>query len=1262
MRLSFAVFRTACLIILLMGIALQFPSIQSFCINNFLLKDKQAIKIEGFSGLFPFYFSCEKINLHDEDRPLLTIKNLDINWSAWNFITQKIIAIEKLHIDSIEYHEIFSPNTAQETLTFPKIPLGYISNLKINEAIYITAKQTFKYKLNGNTQYVDNGFAFNLMLSNLKEKAGVLNAWVKYAKGISVTEDHLDLNLTAEEKQGLLHYLTPNLKGRLKLSLHGSGTLSNFKGKMSTTLGEASFSSELQTNLDADKKNISLFSNCEYKEKNKTYNLSGLIKTTSSLTQFMLRDWVLMQNNHPYIKLSGDIQRKRDSFKSNNLTIVTSLSPTHTLHTTGKFEYNPYHFVLNGEFKNRLLANKDEIAFINIPISAKGTLDSLRILLEGKGMIPNLPAAYEKYSKFDLKAELEPKSILTTPKITLTLTTLAGKVNALFTIDESLRLSLKGDLLSNFFQMDLYKKNNKWYLSGKNQAPKEQPWTISGITTTITPNKDLQFEGKVNLNVHNKNIATEFTGRIDNSFEKLNLVSLRANYQETFFESSGAIDLSKEEGALNWHFYTFNLKDFLSPNDTAAGTLSLLGQINIAPQNWLLSFAGEFHKLFLGNISATSGTLSGSIPLNNKRDLEVSLNAKKSSAYGTIIEELELNTQGTIDQFSTTLKMNGYNDQALKGNLAFSISSLSALEIEAFSIQLGQHEILLSHPTTLLYTTAQGLKLDPLELNIDKGNLKVTGNATPEMLSLKASLNNIPSQLIYNLTHGSFFLKGLLNGTVQAYGQMTAPTLKLDLTTSDPLYKSSISGTIQDGALKTLINLENNELSLNLEGIYPLDFSLAPFRFNLEHSKPFNTNLVAKGLLDKAQEIFDLNYDKLLGKIDAKVFLNGTIDNPTSKGYINIFDGAYERQNIGLKLSNLNLSFNARRGYFVLNGPVKFQDHHGNAGNIIFAHLGIGKFLIPNLDTEITFDKIQFIDLPETRRGGMSAFGSGTLKAKGPTNALAIYLRGEISSLEKYIGETEEIPIYHTNTIHHNSPLKSLQASDEDSGSPTTYDIDLSLERKFHIFGQGLNSKWKGRLVIQGTSSAPIYKGQFVLREGELRILDRFFDVQKGEIFFDGDLSPKLYIESELQLQDMRVKIILEGDATNLQKRFVSDKNLSEAEILQKLFFNRTSTISQSFQALNYLASSSFISSFLNIGFYQQEDPIKHTQKEFISVHKKFSKRTYGKVDFGINTGSESDRVSLAAGFQPTPKTKTEVTFSPQKNSVGIELEWSHDF
>lgn len=1244
-----------------MGVAIQFPSIQTFCINAFILKKHQLIKIEGFSGLFPFYSSFEKIDLYDHGQPLLIIKNLVIDWSVWDLIKNKVIAIQKLEVDHIEYHEIWSSNTGAEKITFPKIPLGYISNLKISEAIYRTPKQTFKYAAMGNTLHESNGFEFNLILKNLKEKSDVLNTRIKYANGSDNKESTLDLTLIAKENQGLLHYLIPTIKGKLNISLQGAGTFNNFHGKILANIGEINILSTLSAQQDLDKKHINIFSSHKYHTKNKIYNLSGLIKTNSDFTHFILHDYVLTQNNEPYMRVYGDIHRKGEFFGSNNLSIKTFISPKHTIVTTAHINYNPYRFIVNGKLKSEFLLNTRKIASFDIPVSASGTLESLKILLEGTGNIPNLPIPYAKYSQFNITAELESKSVLNIPKIKLELISPAGKINGSFLIGNQFSLRLQGDLLSNFFQIDSYWKDNKWYLSGKNKSPENQLWAVSGITTTFKIAKNLEFEGNANLKITNKNVDVEFKGDLDQTLQNLNIASLRAHHQESFFESKGALDFLKQEGALNWHLYTFNLKDFFSNNKNASGTISLLGQLNIAPNDWILSFAGDFHKIFLDNVSVDSGVMSGSMPLNNKNNLQFSINAKKSSAYNTVIEDLELNTTGNLDQFSTTITMNGFAEQALKGNLAFSIVDLSAVEIEASTIQLGHHKILLSQPARILYLDNK-LTIAPLEINIDNGKLKMSGEITSDSLSFKAYLSEIPSPLLYNITHGKYFLKGLINGTLQAYGRLSAPTLKFDIKTSDKLYTTDLSGILHEGVCKTALNLQSKQLSLRLDGSYPLNLSFAPFNFDLDHSKPYYTNLTATGILDNVQQIFDLNYDKLSGNIDANISLHGTFDRQTSKGYINIKKGTYERQNIGLKLHNINLNFTAKNGHFVLSEPIIFQDHHNNHGTLLVANLGIGKFLIPYLKTEITFKKIHFIDLPPTRRGGMSAFCSGTLKADGPVNALALYMRGEISSLEKYIGETEETPIYRVNTIHQHLPTKPAQSSNEQSASQTTYDIDLALERKFHIFGQGLDSTWKGRLIIQGTSTTPIYKGQFVLQEGQLRILDRFFDVQRGEIFFDGDLSPTLYIESDLKLQDMRVKIILEGDSTNLQKKFVSDKNLSEQEILQKLFFNRTSTISQSFQALNYLAASSFISSFINIGFYQQEDPIRHTEKEFISIRQKFSKRTYGKVDFGINSDSETDRVSLAAGFQPTPQTKTEITFSPNRNRLGIGLEWGQDF
>lgn len=1264
-RISFLVFRTACLLIFIIGAALQFSPIQTLFVNTFVLNKHQTIEIDGFSGLFPFYFSFEKIKLYEKDQEILNIQDLAIDWSFLAFLHTRTIAIHTLKIKNIEYSE--RPATPSDSVaasvTSPKIPFGYISNINVTKAIYSTANKSFKYKVLGGTLHKENELEFNLQLQNLDDQLNVLTAHIKYAYGSDSAPPTLNVNIFGKESDGLLHYLAPALKGNTTLSIKGSGQLDAFKGEIALKLGDSIISGNITSTPASVMHGIDVVTQISHSTKNSKYAFLGNIKTDINLNAFQLIDCKLLSTDSPILIASGIIDRKGYTLSTKKLDITAPISAEYSFASATQFQLDPKRFVLKGNTKGNLIKGSETIAQLNVPFSMDKTIDSFKIGLKCLGHIPNLPPEHQHFSEFELNAKLEPDWFESFPNITFELQNDANKVNGNISFGGQPELKIDGTLLAHHVQLSSVFQKGFWNVKAKTIPEKNQVGLVSSLTAKIIPEKNLKFDGLLNMDVQSKKFDIEFHGTFDSARQYLDLVSLRAHHKESYLECKGNMNFAHHEGDFNWHMYSFNIGDFFT-DSSASGVTSVLGQVSIDPKDSVITFSGDFHKLALPQWAANSGNLSGSFQLTNKKDLHFSLTAKKALWQKTVIEEFSAHTNGTIDNFSTTASITGFADQALRGNLAFSIINLTTLELDALSVHLGNHKILLSKPAKWEYLPGQ-LVILPTIINTNNGSLTINANLTEPSISFNATLQHVPAELLSTLTGGGYFLKGELNGDLKVGGSLLSPIVNFDLNTSKAPYSTNISGSIQNNTLKTNIDIKSNQLNLKLTGIYPTTLQLYPLFFNLDHKLPFQTKIVATGTLDNLQQIFDLNYDKVFGAVDADILFTGTLNNPKSKGHIQVSNGGYERQNIGLKLSGINLNFNSSGGVFVLSGSSAFKDQKEGTGEVIYAKLGLGKNLIPSLDAEIKFTNVHIIDLPQTRRSGMTAICTGTLKAQGLVNALKVFSRGEVSSVEKYIGDSEDAPIYQVNTAHYDTPLTSMSEKSKTAktDSQSIYDIDLFIERRFHIYGQGLDSTWKGRLIILGTSDAPIYKGQFKLRDGQLRILDRFFDVQRGEIEFDGDLSPNLYIESNLNLQDMRVKIILEGDSENLQKRIISDAGLSEQEILQKLFFNRSSTTSQSFQALNYLASSSFISSFINIGFYQQEDPITHVEREFVSLQKKFSKRTYGKVNVAINSvDGDTNRIAVAAGYQPTPQTKTEITFSPDKSRVGVGLEWGIDF
>lgn len=1274
LRIGFAIFRSLCLLLFLLGVALQFSLVQSYILNTFVFEKDQSIQVEGSSGFFPFYFSLEKVSLFKGSQQFLTIKDFEMNWSLFDMLRYKILAIQTLNISSLEYKEIEnlepiqSKNEEVATITLPKIPFGYIQNINISKATYIASKKEFSYAIFGKTEHKDVGLDFNLKLINLITNKENLSATVRFNFS---TKDHastLYMDIKAFEQNGIIQYLVPGINSPIELTIAGDGSFSNFKGRLSAKLGKTwSLISDITTEQDSNTKHVVVNTQNAYKNQGVAYNVSGKIITTHTLDKFELQDWNAGSGKTSSVVITGTIHRRGYAFSTKNLAIRTILSKEDTLETSVKGKMILVPFMIDGLIQGSFVRDNKSLFEIDIPITMKENLESLKVKLRGHGVVPNLPKEYEQFAEFKVAGELKPKSAASIPILSFEVTAdQDSTISGTLTLKEQTELRLEGQLMAHTFKIDSVLKNGSWDITGHTHPLNHQPWAINSFKGRMTPSAKLKFDAQTVVSFATKDIDLELKGQFDPAQKLLELVSLRAVHKESFIEGKGFFDFSKNEGDVNWHLYTFNIGDLLS-EETATGTASILGQLSFDPKDHLLTFSGDFHKLIFSNFAANSGNISGAVNLSNNKTVQISLTARKASSGKTAIEDFSLNTNGSLDNFSSTIVLSGFSGHAFKGNFAVTVANLSSVTLDTASINLGPHRIFLEKPARIDYSETSGwITKTPLQIAANKGIISLAGNISDSALIINATLQKVPSDVLYTLTSGSYFLKGDLDGKFHAHGANSNPSLNFDLTTTGTLYSTHLVGTLDNNLLKTTLDITSDQLNMRLKGTYPTQLSLTPFSFVLNNGQPFETLITAKGKLDILHHIFDFNYDKIVGDVDGEVKFFGYLSQPSSKGFIKVKNGGYERQNIGLNFKGINLEFIAKNGSLVLSEPVPFKDHKENTGKILFAKLSLGTNLIPILSTEISSENLQIIDISQTRRGGMTALYTGNLKADGPVSSLKVFCRGSISALEKYIGELDDVPIFEVNEIHQNLPLLapiSLDTSVADNKQGMIYDIDLSLERSFHVYGQGLDSTWNGRLIIEGPSTAPTYKGQFKLRDGQLRVLDRFFDIQRGEIFFDGDLSPKLYIESNLNLNDMRVKIILEGDSNNLQKRIVSDSDLSEQEVLQKLFFNRSSTVSQSFQALNYFAASSFISSFINIGFYQQEDPITHAEREFVSLHQRFTKRTYGKIDVAINNiDSETSRVSIAAGIQPTHKTKTEIQYSPDKNRIGVGLEWSYDY
>jgi hypothetical protein len=89
---------------------------------------------------------------------------------------------------------------------------------------------------------------------------------------------------------------------------------------------------------------------------------------------------------------------------------------------------------------------------------------------------------------------------------------------------------------------------------------------------------------------------------------------------------------------------------------------------------------------------------------------------------------------------------------------------------------------------------------------------------------------------------------------------------------------------------------------------------------------------------------------------------------------------------------------------------------------------------------------------------------------------------------------------------------------------PATLDIQVGVPGRIFVRGRGLDSEWRGRLTVTGSSDAPQIAGSLQAIRGTVDVLGKTFRVTHGEIRFDGAggtaIDPVLDIAAEVVTAD----------------------------------------------------------------------------------------------------------------------------------------------
>jgi translocation and assembly module TamB len=713
---------------------------------------------------------------------------------------------------------------------------------------------------------------------------------------------------------------------------------------------------------------------------------------------------------------------------------------------------------------------------------------------------------------------------------------------------------------------------------------------------------------------------------------------------------------------------------------------------------------GQALDLSLSGTRLTSGTGSSRIAIG-RLDLAARFNDVLRAPSGTGRLALATASLGTAE-FATanfTLDAPRAGRFAFQGDakgkpLTIALAGEGGLEpgkaelrLTRLAGSLGGDRILLEQPLTL---SKRGADLTFSGLALDFGSGRITGNGGVRGQSLSLALNaaNLPiasgSRLLgYPNARGNLTITTTLGGTLRApQGHFSVNARELTLAASKHSQLPTL-GVGVDG------NWNGRNLDLNgqvtglrgdtitLAGSAPLLLTPSPLGISIPPGGPLSLRLQGAGQLEHLAHLLSLGEDRVSGHFAADITVAGTVAAPAANGRLRLSNARYENFATGVVLTNMQADLVGDRDRFTLtsfsagdsaSGSVKAQGNvvlKGPSGPTAELSATLANFRVAARDEAVA-----------TATGSVSI--AGPLTVPKVTAPLTID-RADINLPDSLPPTVVVLKVVETNSKGGKQPPPAPAV--QPPALPATLGIKIDMPGNIFVRGHGLDSEWRGKLTITGTSAAPAINGSLEQIRGSVDLLGKTFTLTRGRITFDGSakLDPVLDIVAEASTADITAQVNIGGFASAPTITLSSTPVVPQDEILARILFNKGVGQITAGEGLQLAAAAATLAG----GGPGVLDRLRGgLGLDWFKLGSGASEPTTGTLNPGGASTSATSGTALSAGkyiapgvsvgvsqgiSPPTSKVTVEVEVRPhltvggeagQSGSTGIGMNWNYDY
>ena len=488
------------------------------------------------------------------------------------------------------------------------------------------------------------------------------------------------------------------------------------------------------------------------------------------------------------------------------------------------------------------------------------------------------------------------------------------------------------------------------------------------------------------------------------------------------------------------------------------------------------------------------------------------------------------------------------------------------LRLNRLAGSLGGDQIVLQQPLTLSRRDSD-FSLSGLAVDFGTGRITGSGGVRGESLSLALNAANLPvgsaARLLgYRKARGTLTITTTLDGTMRApRGHMSLNARGLSFAASKHSRLPTLGLDVNSNWNGRTIDLKGQVTGLrgdriSLAGSAPLLLTPSPLGISVPASGPLSFQLRGAGRLENLADLLPLGEDRVSGQFAADIAIGGTVAAPSASGRFKLSEGRYENFATGMVLTNLQAEAVGDRDRINLSSLSAGDSASGGLkaqGNVLLT--GPSGPTAALSATLTNFRVAARDEATATATGTVSITGSLT----APKVAAPLTVdRADINLPDSLPPNVVVIKVTRINGNAGKQPQAAPVA--EPPALPATLDIKIDMPGNIFVRGHGLDSEWRGKLAIAGTSAAPVINGSLEQIHGTVDLLGKTFTLTRGRIIFDGSdkLDPLLDIVAEASTTDITAQVNIGGLASTPTITLTSTPVVPQDEILSRVLFGKS--------------------------------------------------------------------------------------------------------